>query len=195
MSTMQGPLEHLGDRCRAGSLTLTYQPWPPLGDVDEGLVASVHLVPFVGDQAVVSRVEDQWIIPGGTLEPGEHWRDAAARELLEEAGARLRDVTPFAVLRCHDDGPTPYRAHLPWPDFLWIVGWAEVELVGPPTCPPGGECVVDVRVTTVEEAARLVGACAVPLLGDLYRLAARCRANCCTRPRPPAPRCSSGDGD
>jgi 8-oxo-dGTP diphosphatase len=33
-----------------------------------------------------------WLMPGGTLEPGERLEDCARRELLEETGYRVRDL-------------------------------------------------------------------------------------------------------
>jgi 8-oxo-dGTP pyrophosphatase MutT (NUDIX family) len=38
----------------------------------------------------VQHVEGRWQIPGGAIDPGEHPREAAARECLEEAGITVR---------------------------------------------------------------------------------------------------------
>ena len=40
-----------------------------------------------GDRILMVRYLDQfWTLPGGGVEPGEEWEDAALRELREEAG-------------------------------------------------------------------------------------------------------------
>jgi hypothetical protein len=39
------------------------------------------MVPSTGGRYAIIRLADgRWEIPGGTLEPGEHWRDALRRE-------------------------------------------------------------------------------------------------------------------
>jgi ADP-ribose pyrophosphatase YjhB (NUDIX family) len=32
----------------------------------------------------------RWVIPGGGVEPGEHWFETAAREVFEETGLRVK---------------------------------------------------------------------------------------------------------
>lgn len=49
-----------------------------------------------------SRHTDQWIVPGGGLEPEEEADAAAAREVIEEAGVRgniCRCLGSFQVMR------------------------------------------------------------------------------------------------
>jgi 8-oxo-dGTP pyrophosphatase MutT (NUDIX family) len=52
------------------------------------LVPSAHVAIRDGSGRVllVQHVEGRWQFPGGAIDPGEHPRDAAARECLEETG-------------------------------------------------------------------------------------------------------------
>jgi 8-oxo-dGTP diphosphatase len=144
---------------------------------DERLVAHINVIPFVGDQdcIVVGFDTGDWTVPGGTLEPGEHWRAALERELLEEAGAYLRTYTPFAVLQCRSR-TAPYRPHLPHPDFYRLLGYGDVELGGAPAVPAGGEQTVAVEIMPIERAAAFLARKGKPWEADLYRLAATLRS-------------------
>jgi len=108
------------------------------------------------------------------LEPGETVPGALERELREEAGARLCAYTAFGVLRCHAHG-APYRPHLPHPDYDCLYGYGDVELVGAPEVPAGGEGIVAVEVMPSEQAVAFLVGKGRPWEADLYRLAARLR--------------------
>jgi 8-oxo-dGTP diphosphatase len=136
------------------------------------LVSNISIVPFVNDKVVQIELEDGSLeIVGGTLEPGENYREAIERELAEEAGARLLRLEPFAVWYCHSTAPTAYRPHIPHPDFYRLVAYAEVEIVGHPQVPEHGEQVRLVHVLPVQEAANRYRAQGRPELADLYLLA------------------------
>lgn len=179
-------LEHLDVKRGFGPVTFDFEVrvTPP----PDELVSNIHLVPFVGEQCVLIDVDwgeagfSRYAMPGGTLEPGETWREAAERELMEEAGARVLSIFPFAALRGHSTAPEPWRPHLPHPDFIFILGWAEVELVCEPLNPDDGEHVVDVICTDVDDACRRFATCDEFSNADLYRLAAYLRSNACARP-------------
>ncbi len=153
------------------------------------LVSNVNVVPFIGAHCLLVRMlhrgREVWDIPGGTLEPGETYLDAAHRELMEEAGARLLTYKLFGAWHCWTSAPAPYRPHLPHPESYRVVGYGEVELVGSPTNPPDGEQVIEVACVSVEEAVRRLrtGCPDLPELADLYRMAAALRASRCDRRR------------
>lgn len=126
-----------------------------LGEMPEdGLIANVRIVPFVGERVVVLKMADgNWDHPGGTREPGEPVQETARRELIEEAGADLVSFQPFGVIRCHSLRTEPYRPHMPHPDFFHLVVTADVELFSEPTNPEGElEKTTEVRTVTLEEA-------------------------------------------
>jgi 8-oxo-dGTP diphosphatase len=163
----------------------TQASWGPIdvrfelltGESDPDRIARVYVVPFIGAACVVVGFEHgDWGPAGGGLEPGETIRAALERELAEEAGGRLLDYTPFALLRCHSRAPSPYRAHLPYPDFDCLYGYGEVELVGPPQLHDGAEGIVAVEVLPPDAAVSLLAAKGQPWEADLYRLAANRRA-------------------
>ncbi|WP_420813808.1 NUDIX domain-containing protein [Phytoactinopolyspora endophytica] len=122
------------------------------------LVTNVHVVALVRDRIVVCQ-DDRgvWFLPGGTREPGESIEDCAARELEEEAGARLE--SPLLWVGAHhgvSDRPAPYRPHQPHPEKAWLWCTADVSLHSAPTSPTDGEQVVDVRAVEAAEAQRLL---------------------------------------
>ena len=143
------------------------------------LVSNISIVPFVGDNVVQIELEDGSLeIVGGTLEPGESYREAIERELMEEAGAQLVSLKPFGAWRCHSSAPAPFRPHLPHPDFYRLSAYAEIEIVGTPQLPEeGGERVRTVHLLPVEEAANNFRAQGRLELAELYLLAERIRGD------------------
>ncbi len=141
------------------------------------LIANVNIVPFVGSQCLVIVLQGEHIdIPGGTLEPGESYLQTAQRELVEEAGANLLNCTLFGAWHCQSANPKPYRPHLPHPAFYRLTGYGDVEQVGLPTNPPGGEQVIRVDLLNLDQAAYAFRAQGRPDLAELYQLAALIRS-------------------
>lgn len=167
------PTLYRPDRWEWASITMQFTTEIP----DEELVSSTHVVGFVDDRVLLCRDdrEDVWFLPGGTREPGESVGESLARELLEEAGARL--LGGFHPVGAHvgrSDAAQPYRPHLPHPDKAWLWGWADVEVVGPPTIPEDGEVISEVVAVPVLEASRRAVTDA-PWAGELIMLAAERR--------------------
>ncbi|CAG7618886.1 hypothetical protein PAESOLCIP111_02158 [Paenibacillus solanacearum] len=143
----------------------------------ESLISNVNMVPFQGDDCVVIRLDNgQWEMPGGTLEPDEHYVTALRRELIEEAGARLvSPFIPFGAWKYHSTADKPYKPHLPHPLFYRLVGYGNVEIVSEPTVPDGGEKVAAVELMTVREAKARFVESGRPDLAELYELASELR--------------------
>ncbi len=62
--------------------------------------AAAVVVVYVGDRVVaVTRPEGGFALPGGGVEPGESFAEAAARELHEETGLRVQSLESLFVQR------------------------------------------------------------------------------------------------
>lgn len=72
-----------------------------LGTVDENEYTRVVCVcKYKGKYVFCYNKKRQgWEIPGGHIEKGESWLDAAKREMYEETGATKIEVTPISVYK------------------------------------------------------------------------------------------------
>ncbi|GAA2236767.1 MULTISPECIES: NUDIX domain-containing protein [Kitasatospora] len=144
----------------------------------DALITNIHLVGFSGDGVVLCRdARGHWFLPGGTREEAESIESCLARELREEAGARLAGAPVWiGAHRCVTDRPVPYRPWQPHPEKAWLWGWAEVTVDSAPTNPEDGEQVVEVRAVAPEEARRLLTQGREAWWGELVDLAVESRA-------------------
>lgn len=167
------PVLHHPDRWEWAQLTMRFSSQIP----DDELVVSTHVIAFVDGEVLLCQDADSgiWLLPGGTREAGESVETSLDRELMEEAGARL--LGPFHRLGAHvgtSEADGPYRPHLPFPRQAWLWGWADAEIVGPPTSPAEGEAISDVRHFLISEAVRRASG-NERWLGELIAFAAESR--------------------
>ena len=140
-------------------------------------IAKVTVVPFSGDKIIIVRMKTGLAeIPGGTIEENEPIQQAAERELMEEAGARLHgNLHFFGHFHCRTSATEPYKPHMPHPAYTRVIGWAHAEIVGAPTMPPDGEIITAVETLSVSDACAALAHDNRHDLAELCRLAAAMR--------------------
>jgi ADP-ribose pyrophosphatase YjhB (NUDIX family) len=153
-------------------MRFVFEPEPP----DIELVGNVRCACFLDERVLVIKTEEFGLsaFPGGVLEPEEDWMRALERELLEEAGVRPLSVEVVGRIHFWSGLDTPYRPHLPHPEFHQVVTYAEVERAGEPTNPPDGEHVVSVESMLIDAAIEQLGA-ANPFEAELLSFVADVR--------------------
>ena len=72
-----------------------------LGTIDESEYTRVVCVSRYNGKWVYckKKVKGTWEIPGGHIEPGETWEDAAKREMFEETGATKIELEPICIYK------------------------------------------------------------------------------------------------
>lgn len=80
---------------------------------------------------------DKWTLPAGYLENGETIEECAIRETREEAGACIKDLTPYAVVNLPDINQVYFMFRARLEDEMYSAGAEsrEVKLVHPDGIP------------------------------------------------------------
>ena len=132
-----------------------------------------YIIPFVSDSQclVTRRANGKWVLPGGTLEPGENWEEAGRRELLEETGSILGKLHPIGMYHCVSRDDRPRLPHFPHPEHVRVVSWADVVRKNEDRADPDPDSrIVEVRAVHFRQAAELFGPESADF-GELYRFA------------------------
>ncbi len=137
------------------------------------ICGSAYVIPFISDSHCLAtrRSNGKWVLPGGTLEPGETWEEAGRRELLEETGSIPGNLHPIGMYYCVSGVDRPRLSHFPYPEHVRVVSWANVvqNTVKRPD-PDLNSRIVEVRTVHFRRAAELFGPESADF-GELYRFA------------------------
>ncbi len=137
------------------------------------ICGSSYVIPFVSDDhcLVTRRANGKWVLPGGTLEPGETWEEAGRRELIEETGSIPGNLHPIGMYYCASRVDRPRLSHLPHPEHVRVVSWADVvQNTSEKSDPDTNSNIVEVRIIHYKQAAELFGPVSADF-GELYQLA------------------------
>ena len=142
----------------------------------DNLVGTVKMVAYIDNQYLAIRAPSGWWEPGGKPEPGETYLETIRREMVEETGCRVLDFTVFGAWHCLSLKDSPPEPNLLWPEFYFLWGYGEVEIVSAPS-PTPSEKILEVGFASLAKTCERfrstpgVG----PLLIDIYQLADKLR--------------------
>lgn len=74
---------------------------------------------------VVRDPESIHILPGGQCEPNESWEETFRREIAEESGWGVGNLSMLGVRHFHHLSPKPENYKYPYPDFCQVIFKAE----------------------------------------------------------------------
>lgn len=147
------------------------------------ICGSSYVIPFISDSQclVTRRSNGKWVLPGGTLEPGETWEEAGRRELMEETGSILGDLHPIGMYSCVSQSDEARLFHLPHPEHVRVVSWADVvRNTSGRFDPDPDSSIVEVRTVHYKRAAELFGPESADY-GELYLFAHELKRSKCPR--------------
>lgn len=89
----------------------------------ESYISSARSIVFKDNSVLVVSQENgnQYILPGGRLEPGESPLEALHREILEETGWTIKDIKHIGFMHLHYLGSKPDGFRYPYPDSIWSI--------------------------------------------------------------------------
>ncbi len=144
---------------------------------DEDLASTVcgssYVIPFVSEThcLMTRRSNGKWVLPGGTVQPGESWEEAGRRELMEETGCVPENLHPIGMYHCVSRNDRPRPPHIPHPAHVRVVSWANVVRNTEDRSDPDPHSkIVEVRAVHFTHAPELFGPESVDF-GELYQFA------------------------
>lgn len=105
-----------------GAVRLQIGSYVSLEPPPMAFVAAARSIVFRSDEVLVMRNADEWhVLPGGGCEAGETPTQTLSRELLEEAGLRIKKPHQLGFMHLHHVTPKPHGYGFLYPDSLSLV--------------------------------------------------------------------------
>ena len=142
-------------------------------DLASTVCGSSYVIPCVSEThcLMARRSNGKWVLPGGTVEPGESWEEAGRRELMEETGCVPGKLHPMGMYHCVYRNDRPRLPHVPHPVHVRVVSWADVVRNTEDRSDPDPHSrIVEVRAVLFSKAPGLFGPESADF-GELYRFA------------------------
>jgi len=104
--------------------------WFDIEEIDQGLLKYIVLLTKYQGQFILIRHKDRtvWELPGGKIEPGETPIQAAGRELFEESGAVIFELSPIGIYQMNGSYGMAFYAEVDTLDALPESEIAEIRL-------------------------------------------------------------------